>query len=599
VIEERRYSDLTLVRRLVAQAKPYWLHVLGVFVLSFASAPLALLAPVGIKIAVDSVLSDKPLPGFIDGPLPQAWTESPDTLLLVAAALIVGVAVLEQIVGIANTMLSTYTGERLLLDFRTRLFRHVQKLSLAFHDGRGSADTLYRIQYDAFAVQNILLGALAPLLTSVVTIVAMLYVIALIDWQLAIFALLVAPLLIAVSHSYRRRLRTQSREVKQLESGALSVVQEVLGAVRVVKAFSGEDREEERFTRTSAHGMRARLRLALSSGHFGGLIGILTALGTAGVLYIGVRHVRSGVLTLGDLLLVMAYLTQLYSPIKTVASKAGRMQAHLASAERAFALLDEVPEVEDRPDARPLSRARGEVGFDRASFSYDGRQPAIRDVSFAVPAGARVGIAGRTGAGKTTLVSLLARFYDPTEGRVLLDGVDLRDYRLADLRRQFSIVLQEPLLFSTTIGENIAYARPDATHEEIVAAARAANAHEFITALPEGYDTAVGDRGLRLSGGERQRVSLARAFLRDAPVLILDEPTSSVDVATEAVIMEATERLMAGRTTFMIAHRLSTLESCDVRIEIDAGRVASVTERMPSSRRFARLPARLAGRTRA
>jgi ATP-binding cassette subfamily B protein len=262
--------------------------------------------------------------------------------------------------------------------------------------------------------------------------------------------------------------------------------------------------------------------------------------------------------------------------LKTLSKKVADLQSGLAGAERVFSLLDELPEVVEQPDARSLLRASGAIAFRNTSFSYDGRTPILRGISFAIPSGTHLGIAGATGAGKTTLVNLLARFYDPSAGEILLDGVDLRDYKLADLRNQFAMVLQEAVLFSASIGENIAYARPGATEEDIVRAAQAANAHEFITRLPEGYDTLVGERGMRLSGGERQRISVARAFLKDAPILILDEPTSSVDLGTEAVILEALERLMKGRTTIMIAHRLSTLDICDARIEIEHGRIVRV-----------------------
>ena len=305
------------------------------------------------------------------------------------------------------------------------------------------------------------------------------------------------------------------------------------------------------------------------------MVGLVIAAGEAAVIFIGVRNVQAGTLTLGDLLLVMGYLSQLYRPLQSISKKVGDLQGSLASAERTFALLDQTPEVIEKPNAIPLSRASGALSFQNVSFAYEGGEnnPVLQNVSFEVGPGTRVGIAGATGAGKTTLVSLLTRFYDPTSGQITLDGVDLRDYKIADLRKQFAIVLQEPVLFSTSIAENIAYANPDATYEEIVAAARAANAHEFTTNLPEGYHTQVGERGMRLSGGERQRISLARAFLKDSPVLILDEPTSSVDEKTEAVIMEAMTQLMLGRTTFMIAHRLSTLEQCDVRLKIEQGRV--------------------------
>jgi ATP-binding cassette subfamily B protein len=288
-------------------------------------------------------------------------------------------------------------------------------------------------------------------------------------------------------------------------------------------------------------------------------------------LVIGVQQVRAGQLSLGNLLLVMAYMQQIYKPLKTLSKKTADVQSSLASAERAFALLDELPEVSERKDARRLARSAGSLLFLDVSFAYDAEHVVLHRVSFAAPPGTRVGIRGTTGAGKSTLMGLLMRFYDPTDGEITLDGVDLRDYSLADLRRQFAIVLQEPVLFSTSISENIAYGRDGATREEIVEAARLANAYDFIMELPEGFDTPVGERGMRLSGGERQRISLARAFLKDAPILILDEPTSSVDVKTEAVIMEAMQRLMQGRTTFMIAHRLDTLATCDMQIELEKG----------------------------
>jgi ATP-binding cassette subfamily B protein len=278
-------------------------------------------------------------------------------------------------------------------------------------------------------------------------------------------------------------------------------------------------------------------------------------------------------LTIGGLLLVMAYLAQLYGPLTTISRKVATIQSHLASLDRAFAVLDTAPDVPERTGARELVRADGAVSFRNVSFGYAADRAILRDVSFDLTPGTRLGISGTTGAGKTTLVSLLTRFYDPAEGQILLDGVDLRDYRLADLRAQFAIVLQEPVLFSTTLGENIAYGRPGASEGEIIEAAKAANVHDFIVGLPEGYDTPVGERGMRLSGGERQRISLARAFLKDAPILILDEPTSSVDTVTEGLIMEAMERLMRGRTTLMIAHRLSTLAHCDTRISLTEGRV--------------------------
>jgi len=305
------------------------------------------------------------------------------------------------------------------------------------------------------------------------------------------------------------------------------------------------------------------------------LASLATAAGTALVLVFGVLQVQAGRLTLGDLILVLGYMSQLYAPLKTLTESVTSLQSSLTSAERSYGVLDETADVPEAPNPKRIERTSGAVRLENVTFWYDRTRPILLRATLDVPAGSRVGIQGRTGSGKSTLVSLLMRFYDPTVGRILLDGVDLREYRVSDLRDQFAIVLQEPVLFSRTIGENIAYARPAATTADIVAAARDARAHEFISRLPRGYDTLVGERGMTLSGGERQRISIARAFLKDAPILILDEPTSAVDTATEALIVDAMERLMASRTTFIIAHRLSTLETCDIRIElVDVGAAA-------------------------
>ena len=543
--------------------------------LSLMSAPLALLTPVALKIVVDSVLGDKPLPGFMQPLVPEFVTSSKSMILLLAVALVMIVALLAQLREICSLILHAYTGENLVMNFRARLFRHAQRLSLSYHDWRGTADSIYRIQYDALAVQWIMADSIIPLVTAVVTLVSMICVTALIDLHLALVALAIIPLLFLILRTYGQRLRSGWRGQKRLESSTLGVVQETLGGIRVVKAFGQEDRERERFTGKASETLRARIRLSFHEGGLGLMVGLVIAAGEAAVIFIGVRNVQAGTLTLGDLLLVMGYLSQLYRPLQSISKKMGDLQRSLASAERTFALLDQTPEVIEKPNASPLTHTRGALSFQNVSFAYDEAEniPVLQDVSFEVLPGKRVGIAGTTGAGKTTLVSLLSRFYDPTSGRITLDGVDLRDLKIADLRNQFAIVLQEAVLFSTSIAENIAYADPDATSEGIVAAAQAANAHEFIVRLPEGYDTQVGERGMRLSGGERQRISLARAFLKDAPILILDEPTSSVDAKTEAVIMEAMTRLMRGRTTFMIAHRLSTLANCDLRLQIEGGRV--------------------------
>jgi ATP-binding cassette subfamily B protein len=573
--------DLQILRRLAKEARPFWGHVVGIFVLGFLATPLALLTPVALKVSVDSVLGDQPLPGFLAAIVPASVEHSKDALLIFTAAMFAAVALLTQLQVLGQTLLQTYTGEKLLLRFRSRLFQQSQRLSLMYHDRVGTADSMYRVIEDAKSLQYVAVESLVSLVTSLTTLTAMLYVTFRIDTQLALVTMTAVPFLGLLSTRFRHRLRRRSREVKQLESSALSVVQEVLGGLRVVKAFGQEDHEHERFYGRASDGMVARLRLVLTQSAYSLAVGAVVGIGGALVLYIGVRRVQQGAISLGDLLLIMSYLTQLYQPVKTLAKRAGTLQSYLASAERAFALLDEAPEVAERP-APVRARAKGAVRFSDVGFEYENGRPALHGISFDVAPGTSVGLMGHTGAGKTTLMNLLLRFYDPTRGHVELDGVDLRDYQLHDLRSRFGIVLQDPILFSSSVVENIAYARPEARSREIEEAARAANAHEFISRLPDGYDTRLGDRGMLLSGGERQRISLARAFLRDAPILILDEPTSSVDVETETLILDAMSRLMAGRTSFTIAHRLRTLDACDLHVELAHGRLAGVETRQPA-----------------
>ena len=550
-------DELRLWRRILGEARPYALALLGILLLDLLATPLALLAPLPLRLVVDSVLGGQRPPAPLDD------FADPTALLLVTAALLVAITLAIHAQTLLASVLRTTVGERLTLAFRARIFRHSQRLSFHYHDRRGTGDPTDRIQYDSESVRSLLVEGLLPFVGATVTLASMLWVTFRIDRELALVALTVTPVLFVLTGAYRRGLRSRSRQAKQLESEALSAVQEVLGSLRVVKAFAQEERESQRIEHRYGEGMRARLGIAWTEGGLGLLIGLTMALGTAAVLVIGVRNVQAGALTLGGLLQVMAYVGALYAPLKTISRKVASVQSHLAGAERAFAVLDERPDVEERTDALPLRRARGAVAFEDVRFAHDDGREILRGVSFTMAPGSRVGLAGVTGAGKTTLAGLLLRFHDPASGRVLLDGVDLRDLRLADLRGQFAVVPQEAVLFSTSIEENIAYARPEASRDEVVAAAQAANAHAFIEALPEGYRTAVGERGMRLSGGERQRIALARAFLKDAPLLVLDEPTSALDARTESDVLEVMDRLMRDRTTLIIAHRPSLLQACD------------------------------------
>jgi ATP-binding cassette subfamily B protein len=540
--------------------RPYRIKLFLTFLLALLATPLSLLAPLPLRIAVDSIIGNHPAPW-----LPYTSMEGK---LAFAAALLIGVTLLMYLQGLASWLAQTWIGEKLSLDLRTALFRHAQHLSLGYHDRTGITDSVYRIQYDAQSLQFVMVNGMIPVATSAITLCGMVVVTFLIDRQIAIVALAVCPLLYWITRTFNRRLRERWFQVKDLDSSAMRVVQEALSSVRVVKAFGQEEHEQERYAHRANERLSGEVDLACIQGRFDLSVGLTIATGTAIALVIGVLHAQSGLLTVGQLFVVMAYLAQIYEPLKTMSKKLADLQSGVVSAERALALLDELPDVPERPDAIPLKRARGDFRFDHVNFGYESGRPILDDVHLEIPAGTRVGIQGRTGAGKTTLISLLSRFYDPDSGAILLDSVDIRDYKVRDLRNQFAIVLQDPLVFSTTIRENIAYGRPEATQAEVITAAKDANAHEFIMSLPDGYETQVGGGGMRLSGGERQRISIARAFLKRAPILLLDEPTSSVDTATELGIMEAMERLMRGRTVFMIAHRLSTLRTCDVHLEL-------------------------------
>lgn len=564
-------------RLLLRLARPYWPHLTGIFFLSLLGAPIALLLAFPLKIAVDNVLGGQPLPHVLQAMLPAWAYGSRSANLLLAVGLLLALSLITNMQAFAAWLLQTYTGEKLVLDFRTQLFWHVQRMDLLFHDKRGTNEVAYRIQNDAPAVQYIFLQGVMPLVSSVLSFVALLYVTLRLDWVLAVVAVSVSPVLFLLARKSSRRARIGWDGIKKLDSSAMLVLYEALSSIRVVKAFGREQFEDQRFKLRSRHRMEEQVKVASMQAMFHVLITTTIAVGSAVALWVGVQHVQSGVLTLGDLLLVMAYMTQLYDPLRTISGKLPELQSWMVSIHRALALMEEAPEVSDPHTAIALDRAAGNIQFTDVTFDYPSSGRALDRVSFAVPAGTRVGIIGPSGSGKSTLVNLLTRFYDPVSGHIELDGCDLRRYRLADLRRQFSIILQEPVVFSATVAENIAYGRNDASREEIMEAARAARAHDFIMALPEGYDTRIGDAGCRLSGGQRQRLAIARAYLKDAPVLIFDEPTSAVDIHTEQEIMLATEQLVRGRTTFVIAHRLSTVKDCDLILVLKRGRVAILT----------------------
>lgn len=576
---------MPISRHLLRLAQPYWLHLTGIFLLSLVAAPIALLLALPLKIVVDNVIGNLPLPHLLQ-PLLPAWTPaSRNAHLFLAVGLFLGFSLLMNLQGFSAWLLQTYTGERLVLDFRSRLFWHVQRMDLLFHDRRGTNELAYRIQHDAPAIQYIFLQGLVPILSSALTFLAMLYVTARIDRALAMIALALSPVLFLLARKSSRRARKGWDGVKRLDSSAMLVLHEVLSSIRVVKAFGQEKFEDDRFRMRSRQRMAEQVKVASGQAVFHVFITTTVSMGTVMAMLMGTRHVMAGLITLGDFLLVMAYMSQLYEPLRTISAKLPELQSWLVSMRRALALLEGAPEVTEAPHAVRLERATGQVGFHEVSFEYPSVGRVLNSISFTVPAGARVGIIGPSGSGKSTLFNLLTRFYDPCDGQITLDGLDLRGYHLEDLRRQFAIVLQEPVIFSATVAENISYAHPGASREQVIEAAKTAHAHPFIMALPEGYETKIGDGGCRLSSGERQRLAIARAFLKDAPILIFDEPTSSIDVQTEKEILQATEELVRGRTTFVIAHRLNTVKDCNLLLVLKNGRLQIITPDLETATR--------------
>ncbi|HMF92157.1 MAG TPA: ABC transporter ATP-binding protein [Candidatus Angelobacter sp.] len=563
--------------QLASLARPYWPHLAAIFLLGAIAAPIGLLLAFPLKLVVDNVIGDLPLPHGIEVLVPSALHTSKVANLMLAVGMLLALSLLMNLQSFTAWLLQTYTGEKLVMDFRTRLFWHVQRMGLPFHDRRGTNDVAYRIQHDAAAVQYLFLQGAVPLVSSSLSFLALLYVTMRLDWKLSVVAVAVSPLLLLLARKSGHKSRDGWEGIKKLDSAAMQVLHEALASIRVVKAFGREEFENQRFQLRSRDRMTAQVKVASQLALFHLSITATIAAGTAAALWIGARHVQSGLLTLGDLLLVMAYMAQLYDPLRVVSAKVPEVQGWMVSVRRALALLDEPPELGDTRHATPLQRAQGRISFRDVSFSYAKSGRALNGVTFEIPPGTRVGIVGASGSGKSTLVNLLTRFYDPESGQILLDGRDLRDYRLPDLRRQFAVILQDPVVFSATVAENISYGDPSAGRNEVIAAARAAMAHVFIEALPQGYDTRIGEGACPLSGGERQRLGIARAFLRDAPVMILDEPTSAVDVNTEDEIMKAMRSLAQGRTTLVIAHRLSTVQDCGLLLVLQQGRLITAT----------------------
>jgi len=562
---------LSYVTRVFGYLRPHWRLAAGSIALTVLSSLVSLLAPWPLKILVDNVLDPHPLPATL------AWLLGPlagqrSQLLVVAVSAGLVVALFSNALHVLNNYVNTKIDQWITLDFRSHLFLHAQRMSLAFHDRRRSGGIIYMINSQGDAPAGLIMTV--PMLAeSALTLVGMIWISYHINATLAVASLAVVPFLYYSVGFYATHIQDRLSKVRNMEGESLSVIHESISMMRVIVAFGREKHEYQRFRQQTTNAVAARVQVTVRQTIFSLVVNMITAVGSTVVLGIGAQRVLQGQMTVGDLLVVIAYIASIYKPLETISFTIGSLQDRFISLRSTFNLLDTEPDIKDGPEARPVGRVAGGVSFEGVGFSYAGRQDTLKDISFTARPGQVVGIVGPTGAGKSTLVSLLPRFYDLKQGRILIDGKDAREITLETLRQQISIVLQEPLLFSGSISDNIRYGRLDATQDEIIEAARAANAHDFIMRLPQKYETVLGERGAAISGGERQRISVARAFLKDAPILILDEPTSAVDSKTEAVILEALERLMAGRTTFMIAHRLSTLHHADLILVLQQGRL--------------------------
>jgi ATP-binding cassette subfamily B protein/subfamily B ATP-binding cassette protein MsbA len=533
---------------------------------------LQLLAPWPMKFIIDSVVGNVPLPDAIKNSAVSFLADDKVALLVGAVIFGIALAVLIGALNLLSQRISIRARQAIVLELKGDLFHALQHQSLRYHNDQRLGDLLYRINTDVWGIDELIL-TVVPVVVAVVTFIGMFSIVLYLNWQMAMLSLFVLPTFYYTYVFYSKHFGRRVEETQRLEGETISIVQEVLSALPVVKAFTREEDEHSRFMRRGRSAKEARVKLTTQQAAYTLIVGLITTAGTSVVLGFGAYQILRGRLTIGELLVIIAYLSAVYSPLESIYSAVTYTHAYLAKIARVFDVLDVEPEIRDRAGARALEQIKGKVAFENVSFGYGGAKQALRQITFAVQPGQSVGIVGATGAGKTSLASLVPRFYDPDEGRVCVDDNDVRDVQLRSLRRHIGLVLQEPILFSGTIRENIRYGKPDATDEEIIAAAGAANAHDFIVQLPAGYETDVGERGVKLSGGERQRISIARAFLKNAPILILDEPTSAVDYKTEATILEALERLMSGRTTFIIAHRLSTLTQVDMILVLQAGRI--------------------------
>ena len=549
-----------------------WLGLLAIAGESIADV----LQPWPLKVVLDNVISKKPEHGWLTHVIHRDIGTSATHILLAACVAVMVIALLDAVCTYGEKWVTTTVGQWVSHDLRRALYARVQRLSLSYHDQSKTGDLISRVTDDIDAIQTFIVSGLLSIVVDVATIVGMIGVMFYLSWQLTLMAMTVVPVLFTIVYVYTRKVKKYSRAVRKQEGKMISVVQEVLGSIRVVKAFARENYEIQRLEGESLETVEAALKARRLKARLVPLVSIVTGVGTALVLYFGGKQALTNVVVGaggGTIVVFLAYIKNMYKPMQDIS----KIMDSYSKADVGYERIKEVIEVEDEmrdaPGARNAPRLRGDIDFEDVSFCYNSEQPILSDINLHVKAGTTVAIVGPTGSGKTTLVNLIPRFYDVSKGAVKVDGIDVREVKQRSLREQMSFVLQDTVLFSGTIWENIAYGRPEASSAEIVRAAEAANAAEFIDKLPQKYDTVVGERGLTLSGGQRQRIAIARAIIRKSPILILDEPSSGLDAASEQLVFEALDRLMENKTSIVIAHRLSTIRKASCIYVVKDGRI--------------------------
>jgi ATP-binding cassette, subfamily B, bacterial len=535
---------------------------------------LELVRPVPLAIVLDVVLGGRPLPRMLRPLLASLGTEA---LLAVAAASIVVVTVALGAATVGANYLTIDVGQRMVNDLRTEIYAHLQKLSLKFHYQQQTGDLLYRVMADTFSIQGMVMNGALPLVSAAIMLTGMFTVMVRYDVTLALVAISIAPLLYLAISRLSSRIHGHATASKEAESDLYSRAETIIGAVKLIQAYGREERAVAEFRKGSERSLALSLRLYSTETLFILIVESVLALGTASLVWVGAHQVLTGKLTIGALTIFLAYLKDMYQPVQNIAQNLKELSSARAGLDRVFAVLDVQPDIRDAPDARPLPAVAGEIRLDDVTFGYDEARPVLKNVTLRIAPGEKLALVGRTGAGKSTLASLVLRFFDPQKGRVAIDGHDLRRVTLVSLRRQVTLLLQEPILFRTSVFDNIACgSASDVSLAQVRAAAQKAEAEPFILEMPNGYDTVLAQDGVDISGGQRQRMGLARALLRETPILVLDEPTSSLDVGTEAVVWKNVEEMLQGRTAIIIAHRLSTARIADRIAVLERGEIAEI-----------------------